>query len=87
MRIKGTTTTIKDSVFESKTRAEQIEYVSNLQEYKFLPKDQKDKKVKEVLDGVNFRVEKKVRKSNSAKDTESNSKGNTRKSRAKKSED
>ena len=50
MRIKGTLTTIKDSVFESKTRAEQIEYVSNLQEFKFLPKNQKDAKIKEVLD-------------------------------------
>ena len=84
MRIKGTLTTIKDSVFESKTRDEQIEYVSNLQEFKFLPKNQKDAKIKEVLNGVNFRVSKKVTESDTRKDPKNNSGNNTRKSRSKK---
>ena len=87
IKFKGTTTSVDSKWFESKTREEQIDYVSNLQEFKYLPKKQKDQKVKEVLNGVNAATKKQDSASQPSEPKKSNRRSNSKQSRGKKSED
>ncbi|MFL1896783.1 hypothetical protein ACJRPK_13840 [Aquimarina sp. 2-A2] len=57
-------TSVNKEWFENKTREEQIEFVSNIQEYKYLREELKKKKVKAVLDGISFRDTRQASKAN-----------------------